>query len=104
MDFSQERHFSAKQASSLGVVVLIHVLLASALIYCLHSTFKHIDPPITVFVDPPAPRPPEPQPAIDPQVKKVDITITKIERPVEGLSVSEETYEQNNRANPRLES
>ncbi len=83
MDFSREEHFTAKKASGIGVVVLVHALLAGALVYGLHTTFKPRDlTDINVHVDPSAPRQDEPQPTIDPQVKKVNVDITRIDHPI----------------------
>jgi protein TonB len=53
MDYAHDNHFSAKKAGGIGFTVLIHLLVACALIYGLHTTFapKPAPPDITV-IDP----------------------------------------------------
>jgi protein TonB len=57
MDFAHDNNFSVKKAGGIGFTILMHVLVACALIYGLHTTFapKPLPPDITVFDPQPSP-------------------------------------------------
>jgi protein TonB len=55
MDFAHNNNFSAKKAGGIGVTILMHVLVACALIYGLHHNLMPRmtpPPPLTFNVDP----------------------------------------------------
>jgi protein TonB len=61
MDFAHNNNFSAKKAGGIGLTILMHALLACALVYGLHSTFapKSLTPEaITPYTEPPQPKTP----------------------------------------------
>lgn len=75
MHFTDERRFSIKKAGGLGMTILLHVLLAGAVIYGLRTTFiskpKIEEVQVVMPEAPPVvdPTPPPPKPAVKtPQV------------------------------------
>lgn len=81
MDFSRKEQFTAKKASGIGVVVLLHAMLAGGLVYGLHTTKLTIEHVIPVTVDPPKP---QIEPPVEPRVepRKLDIQVQPIDRVV----------------------
>ncbi len=93
MDFSHEQRFTPKNAGGFGVVVIVHALLAGALIYGLHTVTRTLSPPpINVKVDPPTSKPVEPQPTVDPGVKKFNIDVTPIDRPIIDPTIHDQLF------------
>ncbi|HEX7644961.1 MAG TPA: hypothetical protein VF472_22385 [Burkholderiaceae bacterium] len=55
MDFSHEQGFNAQKAGGIGAVVLAHIILGAALVYCLHSTIIRVEHKGPIVVEPEAP-------------------------------------------------
>lgn len=84
MDFSQNQGFNAQKAGGIGAVALAHVVLGTALVYCLHSTFitvEHGGQIIVKPMKPPIVKPIELPPPDESHPKHVEVYIPPVEIP-----------------------
>ncbi len=85
MDFSYDQRFTSEKAGGIGVVIIAHVLLAGALVYCFQTMTvpKHNDGPVVFTPEPPTPivKPIDPPKSSEPHPQLPQVYIPPVEIP-----------------------